>query len=63
MYVQGCGFIGRHLTDYLISNELVEELRIIDKTPPVMGWMNEKHSEVFKNPKVEFKSANLINPG
>ncbi|GBM89124.1 hypothetical protein AVEN_153749-1, partial [Araneus ventricosus] len=57
----GCGFIGRHLVDYLISNNLVSKLRVVDKVPPQIAWMNKRHQEVFANPLVEFKSANLIN--
>ncbi|XP_063226526.1 uncharacterized protein LOC134533146 [Bacillus rossius redtenbacheri] len=58
----GCGFIGRNLVDYLISNDLARAVRIVDKTPPQTAWLNTKHQEVFNNPRVEFRSANLINP-
>ncbi|CAL1300957.1 unnamed protein product [Larinioides sclopetarius] len=57
----GCGFIGRHLVDYLISNNLVSKVRVVDKVPPQIAWMNKHHQEVFASPLVEFKSANLIN--
>lgn len=57
----GSGFIGRHLVEHLITNELVAEIRVVDKTPPQMAWMNQEHSKVFSNPLVEFCSANLIN--
>lgn len=57
----GCGFIGRHLVDYLITNNLVSNIRIVDKTPSQMAWLNARHTEIFKNPCIEFKSANLIN--
>ncbi|XP_011311708.1 uncharacterized protein [Fopius arisanus] len=59
----GCGFIGRNLVSYLIENELVSFLRIIDKVPPQTAWLNHKHQQIFENPLVEFRSANLINPG
>ncbi|XP_035212900.1 dTDP-glucose 4,6-dehydratase-like [Stegodyphus dumicola] len=57
----GCGFIGRHLVDYLISNNLVSKVRVVDKVPPQTAWLNKHHQEVFSSPLVEFKSANLIN--
>ncbi|OWR43678.1 uncharacterized protein LOC116769051 [Danaus plexippus] len=58
----GCGFIGRNLVDYLISNDLVSHLRVVDKTPPQLAFLNPTHSKAFEDPRVEYKSANLINP-
>lgn len=57
----GCGFIGRHLAEYLVSNNLVSKVRIVDKVPPQTAWLNKHHQEIFSNPVVEFRSANLIN--
>ncbi|BFF91216.1 uncharacterized protein DMAD_09547 [Drosophila madeirensis] len=57
----GCGFIGRNLLTYLLDNELTQEIRIADKTPPQMAWLNEKQTRAFESDKVEFCSANLIN--
>ncbi|XP_026727157.1 uncharacterized protein LOC113493393 [Trichoplusia ni] len=58
----GCGFIGRNLVDYLISEDLVSGLRVVDKTPPQLAFLNPKHTKTFEDPRVEYKSANLINP-
>ncbi|VVD01471.1 unnamed protein product [Leptidea sinapis] len=58
----GCGFIGRNLVEYLISNDLVSALRVVDKTPPQLAFLNPSHNKVFEDPRVEYKSANLINP-
>ncbi|XP_023940966.1 uncharacterized protein LOC112047903 [Bicyclus anynana] len=58
----GCGFIGRNLVDYLITNDLVSGLRVVDKTPPQLAFLNPKHSKCFEDPRVEYRSANLINP-
>ncbi|CAG4933552.1 unnamed protein product [Parnassius apollo] len=58
----GCGFIGRNLVDYLITNDLVSELRVVDKTPPQLAFLNPAHTKAFEDPRVEYKSANLINP-
>ncbi|XP_055618898.1 uncharacterized protein LOC129763887 isoform X2 [Toxorhynchites rutilus septentrionalis] len=57
----GCGFIGRHLVEFLVTNDLAEKIRVVDKTPPQMAWLNCHHTTAFANEKVEFCSANLIN--
>lgn len=53
------GFIGRHLTCYLVENELTSKIRIVDKVPPTTGWLNDRHKAAFS--KVEFKQCNLAN--
>ncbi|KAK7866504.1 hypothetical protein R5R35_014366 [Gryllus longicercus] len=58
----GCGFIGRNLAEFLVSNNLASEVRIVDKVPPQTAWLNRTHQEIFDNPIINFKSANLINP-
>lgn len=55
--------MGRNLVSYLLSNNLVSAIRVIDKVPPQVAWLNSKHKEWFSHSLVEFKSANLINPG
>lgn len=55
--------MGRNLVSYLISNELVSSLRIVDKVPPQVAWLSARHSKDFNDSSVEFKSANLINEG
>jgi len=59
--VLGCGFIGRHLVKYLVDNDLVSAVRVVDKVPPQIAWLNEDHRAAFESPIVEFHSANLIN--
>ena len=59
----GVGFIGRHFVSYLIKNDLVASVRVVDKVLPATAYLNVEHKEVFANPKVEFKQANLVNPG
>lgn len=57
----GCGFVGRHLVDHLVSNDLAAYIRVVDKTPPQMAWMNRRHTDLFTSkPNVHFVSANLI---
>ncbi|KAL1132270.1 hypothetical protein AAG570_010227 [Ranatra chinensis] len=59
----GCGFIGRNLVSYLLENGLVSSVRVVDKVPPQVAWLSSIHREVFEDPRVVFKSANLINQG
>ncbi|XP_065841954.1 dTDP-glucose 4,6-dehydratase-like [Oscarella lobularis] len=55
----GTGFVGRHLTTHLVENDLASKIRIVDKVPPAMAWLNDKHKAAFGDARVEFKSANL----
>uniref|UniRef100_A0A1E1XVL9 Putative c-3 sterol dehydrogenase/3-beta-hydroxysteroid dehydrogenase n=1 Tax=Amblyomma sculptum TaxID=1581419 RepID=A0A1E1XVL9_AMBSC len=58
----GTGFTGRHLVDFLLKSNVASKIRVVDKVPPQMAWLNSAHKEVYEHPAVEFKSANLINP-
>ena len=35
--------MGRHLTAYLVTNDLCSKVRVVDKVPPVTGWLNKEH--------------------
>lgn len=59
----GCGFVGRNLVAYLISHNLTSKIRVVDKVPPQVAWLNETHKSFINHESVEFKSANLINIG
>ncbi|XP_046982471.1 uncharacterized protein LOC124552236 isoform X1 [Schistocerca americana] len=59
----GCGFIGRNFVQYLIENDIASEIRVVDKVPPQTAWLNPKHQKTFDDPRVVFRSANLINSG
>lgn len=48
---------------YLIENDLVSHIRIVDKVPPQTAWLNAHHKKIFEDQRVEFRSANLIIPG
>lgn len=60
---KGCGFIGRHLVTYFVENDLVANIRVADKMPPQMAWLNRHHMSIFSSKSVEFCSTNLINSG
>lgn len=55
--------MGRNLIAYLISNELVSAIRVVDKVPPQVAWLNDRHKEYLNHDLIDFKSANLINLG
>lgn len=57
----GVGFIGRNFVHYLLSNNLVNDIRVADKMLPQTAYL----SETFKNEfsRIEFKQANLTNQG
>lgn len=57
----GCGFVGRNLVAYLISHNLTSKIRVVDKVPPQVAWLNDTHKSFINHETVEFKSANLIN--
>jgi dTDP-D-glucose 4,6-dehydratase len=59
----GVGFIGRNFVEYLIKNNLVANVRVVDKVLPATAYLSASHKEIFGNPKVEFKQANLVNQG
>lgn len=61
LFSSGCGFIGRNMVQYLVENDLTNKIRVVDKTPPQMAWLNERHARYFENENVEFLSANLKN--
>lgn len=58
--ILGCGFIGRHIVKYLVDNNLASVVRVVDKVPPQIAWLNNDHKAVFESSTVEFHSANLI---
>ncbi|ESN96324.1 hypothetical protein HELRODRAFT_68427, partial [Helobdella robusta] len=54
----GVGFIGRHMIDYLVQNELANKIIAVDKVIPEMAWLCPRHRKSFEN--VEFMQADLI---
>lgn len=58
----GCGFLGREIVLALVSGNVAAKVLVVDKVPPQMAWLGPRHLTAFKNPTVQFKSANLINP-
>ncbi|CAH0394943.1 unnamed protein product [Bemisia tabaci] len=56
----GCGFIGRNFVEFLIDNDVASYIRVVDKLPPQVAWLNKRHSLAFKDPRVEHVSANLM---
>jgi dTDP-D-glucose 4,6-dehydratase len=57
----GVGFIGRNFIHYLLSNNLVAEIRVADKMLPQTAYLSETFKAEFS--RIEFKQSNLINQG
>jgi nucleoside-diphosphate-sugar epimerase len=55
----GMGMIGRNLVKYLIDNNLVNSIRILDKRMPFMAFLNAEHKESIENPIVECVQCDL----
>lgn len=51
------------MVTYFVNNGLVSHIRVVDKTPPFLAWLNNQHTTAFNDKAVEFYSANLINQG
>jgi dTDP-D-glucose 4,6-dehydratase len=59
----GVGFIGRNFVEYLIQNNLVGSIRVVDKVLPATAYLSASHKEVFADSRVEFRQANLVSQG
>ncbi|KAJ3260469.1 hypothetical protein HK103_000611 [Boothiomyces macroporosus] len=57
----GVGFIGRNFVAYLIENNLVNSVRVVDKVLPATAYLSAEHKKIFADSRVEFKQANLVN--
>jgi nucleoside-diphosphate-sugar epimerase len=57
----GVGFIGRHFVHYLLTNNLVDDIRVADKMLPQTAYFSETFKTEFE--RIEFKQSNLINKG
>ena len=57
----GVGFIGRNFVTYLVENDLASGIRVVDKVLPATAYLTKRQAAAFS--KVEFKQANLVNPG
>lgn len=55
----GLGFIGRHLVDYLVTENLADTIRVVDKSVLATTYMNEKHKKNYAS--VEVMQGNLAN--
>jgi len=56
----GLGFIGRNFVEYLVSNNLVNRVRIADKVLPELAALSKKQLEIIKNnSQVDTKQVNL----
>jgi len=49
------------LVKYLIENNLVAKIRVVDKVLPATAFFGAEHQKAFDNPIVEYKQGNLTN--
>ena len=59
----GVGFIGRNLVEQLLSTGVAKKIRVADKAMPALANLSEAHKKVFASDLVDYKQANLANPG
>lgn len=55
----GVGFIGRNLVQYLVENNLANQIRAVDKVLTSTANLGAGHAEAFNAPNVEVMQANL----
>eukprot|EP01065_Artemidia_motanka_P051782 TRINITY_DN9189_c0_g1_i1.p1 TRINITY_DN9189_c0_g1~~TRINITY_DN9189_c0_g1_i1.p1 ORF type:complete len:393 (+),score=118.69 TRINITY_DN9189_c0_g1_i1:61-1179(+) len=53
----GTGFIGKHLVKYLTDYDIASKVRVADKRPPVLSYVDDDFAAAFQ--KVEFVQADL----
>eukprot|EP01063_Lacrimia_lanifica_P000868 TRINITY_DN10421_c1_g4_i1.p1 TRINITY_DN10421_c1_g4~~TRINITY_DN10421_c1_g4_i1.p1 ORF type:complete len:370 (+),score=146.01 TRINITY_DN10421_c1_g4_i1:101-1210(+) len=56
----GTGFIGKNLVQYLFDYNLAGRVRVVDKVPPELAYMDARFKATFE--KVEFIQADLVSP-
>lgn len=55
----GCGFIGRCFLDYLLKEQLVSFIRVIDKITPILSDMHPSHLINYQSNLVQFIQIDL----
>ena len=55
----GCGFIGRNLVHYLVTQQLAIYIKIADKAMPEMSYFHDIFMESFQSPIVEYQQNDL----
>ncbi|KAH3756318.1 NAD-dependent epimerase/dehydratase family protein [Pelomyxa schiedti] len=58
----GTGFIGRNLVHFLVTQDLCNYVRVVDKVFPQTANLSAAHASVYERPNVLFKQGNLTNP-
>jgi hypothetical protein len=55
----GCGFVGRNFLLFLLNEQLISYVKVVDKITPLMAYMHPLHMTCFDSPLVEFQQADL----
>eukprot|EP01061_Rhynchopus_euleeides_P026930 TRINITY_DN43836_c0_g1_i1.p1 TRINITY_DN43836_c0_g1~~TRINITY_DN43836_c0_g1_i1.p1 ORF type:complete len:373 (+),score=132.14 TRINITY_DN43836_c0_g1_i1:70-1188(+) len=56
----GTGFIGKNLVAYIIEYNLASKVRVADKTPVQMAYMDARFEAAFNDSRVEFAQVDLV---
>ena len=59
----GMGFIGRNMVQYLVENDLANQIRSVDKVLASTANLGAGHAEAFNAANVEAMQANLTSEG
>lgn len=55
----GCGFVGRNLVHYLVTENLASFIKVADKAMPEMSYFHDKFMEAFHSPVVQYEQDDL----
>ena len=55
----GCGFIGRNLVRYLVTENLALFIKVADKAMPEMSYFHDCFTEAFQSPIVQYEQNDL----
>jgi len=55
----GTGFIGRNLVHMLVTQDLCNYIRVVDKVFPQTACLSAAHASVYERPNCQFKQGNL----
>ena len=58
----GTGFIGKNLLAYIVEYKLAGKVRVADKTPPQMAYLDDRFAAAFAHESVEFVQVDLVLP-
>jgi len=58
--IGGLNFVGRHLVEYLVTNNLASDLIVLDRAIPQISHLSPEHAKVFR--QVKFRQCAMMSP-